>query len=61
MPSATGQTLSEPLTSTLPVFGVSLQVTATVTGVVVRAVTLKDAEPLQVTLESVLLADKVME
>ena len=46
------------MTNTPPVFAASLQITATVTGVVWCAVTLKVAEPLHVTLESVVLAKR---
>jgi hypothetical protein len=52
--------LSTPLTNTLPVFGADLQVTATLTGVVWRALTSKVAEPPHVSETSAVLADGVI-
>ncbi len=60
MLSTIGQILSAPFTSTLPVLGCSLQVTATLTAVVWLAVTLKVPEPPQEVEASVLVAESVI-
>ena len=61
MPSIVGHTLSTPETSTLPVRGASRQVSGTVTGTVLRAVTLKLAEPPQLSAPSMVFALKLIE
>ncbi len=60
MPSATGQTLSVPLTATLPVLAGWWQSSVTATAVTVPATTLKLALPPQIVAPSVPVALKVI-